>query len=105
MSGDRCLTYRDLKEILSNFDVSIEDDGFHCIVQKRGCDPIKILKRGCQGFSDYDPVYVADLRKRLQLTKDNGIDSARFYGEKEIDPDLNFLMKLRLDVFKKLAKT
>ena len=105
MSGDRCLTYRDLKEILANFDVSIEEDGFYCVVQKKGGESIRILKRGCQGFSDYDPVYIADLRKRLELTKENGIDSARFYGEKGIDPDLNFLMKLRLDVFKKLAKT
>ena len=105
MSGDRCLTYRDLKEILANFDVSIEEDVFYFVVQKKGGESIRILKRGCQGFSDYDPVYIADLRKRLELTKENGIDSARFYGEKGIDPDLNFLMKLRLDVFKKLAKT
>ena len=63
-----------------------------------------VLKKGAKGFEDYDPPYIAELRKRLGLVAEDGIDSARFYGQKGIADELNMFMQLRLDVMKRLAK-
>ncbi len=74
------------------------------LYQKNGKEVEKIIKRGKQGFDDYDHLYIAELRKRLNLTPDYGIDSARFYGERGIELELNKLIQLRIDVFNRLAK-
>ncbi|KDB68730.1 hypothetical protein AZ15_0522 [Bordetella bronchiseptica A1-7] len=63
-----------------------------------------VLKKGTQGFEDYDQQYISQLRKRLGLTVEEGVDSGRFYGQKGIADDLNQFMQLRLEVMKRLAK-
>lgn len=55
-------------------------------------------------MQEYDQAYIAELRKRLDLTPEHGIDSARFYGQKGLNEDLNEFMKLRVKVFDWLAK-
>ncbi|MGQ7198457.1 hypothetical protein ACUOA9_35105, partial [Escherichia sp. HC-TM1] len=64
----------------------------------------KVLKKGKQGMQEYDQAYIAELRKRLDLTPEHGVDSARFYGQKGLNEDLNEFMKLRVKVFDWLAK-
>lgn len=103
--GDKHLKFNDLKDVLAQFDFDLIDDGFTCSIKKDGKDVEKIIKKGKQGHNDYDPAYVAGLRKKLGLTPEHGIDSARFYGERGIKLELNDLMQLRINVFNRLAKT
>jgi len=105
VKGDKHLKFNDLKEALALFDYEMIEDGTTCLIKKDGVDVEKILKKGKQGFVDYDPAYIAGLRKRLGLTPENGIDSARFYGERGVNIELNDLMQLRLNVFNRLART
>ncbi|QCC85782.1 type II toxin-antitoxin system death-on-curing family toxin [Desulfovibrio desulfuricans] len=105
VKGDKNLKFNDLKEVLAQFDFELIDDGFTCSIKKDGEEVEKIIKRGKQGHNDYDPAYIAGLRKKLDLTPEKGIDSARFYGQRGIDIQLNDLMQLRIDVFNRLART
>ena len=63
-----------------------------------------IIKKGASGAEDYDPIYIAGLRKRLDLTAEDGIDSACFYGVKGISSELSDFTQMRIEVMKKLAK-
>lgn len=94
----------DLREALGRFGYDIETYGHRLNVTKDGDVIETILKKGTQGFEDYDPPYIAGLRKRLGLTPDEGVDSARFYGQRGIVEELTMFMQLRIEVMKKLAK-
>lgn len=102
--GEKHLKLGDLREALGRFGYELRDEGHTLAVCSKGVFAENILKKGTQGFEDYDPQYIAGLRKRLNLTTDNGVDSARFYGQKGISEDLNQFMVLRLEVMKRLAK-
>ena len=93
-----------LREALARYGFELNDLGKTLEVLHNGNPVASILKKGAKGFEDYDPAYIAELRKRLALTPDEGIDSARFYGQKGIAEELNMFMQLRLDVMKRLAK-
>lgn len=73
-------------------------------MQQDGVVVTPVLKKGAKGFEDYDPPYISELRKWLGLVLEEGVDSARFYGQKGISDELNMFMQLRLDVMKQLAK-
>ncbi|CAI8939081.1 type II toxin-antitoxin system death-on-curing family toxin [Pseudomonas sp. IT-P294] len=105
MKSDKYLSYNDLREKVGRF-------GFELIERYGMIDVVKddevvtrIIKKGKQGREEYDPVYLADLRKRLQLTVEYGVDSGRFYGQKGVSEELNEFMKFRGDVFRRLAST
>ena len=102
--GEKPLKLTALREILGRFGYELHDLGKTLEVKKEGEIVENILKKGGRGFEDYDPAYISELRKRLGLTSENGIDSARFYGQKGISEELNQFMQLRLDVMKRLAK-
>ena len=104
IKGERRMKFNVLREALQRFGYELRDKGFTYDVFKDGKVVENILKKGQQGFDEYDQQYIADLRKRLGLTPDNGVDSARFYGQRGIAEDLNEFMRLRLDVMKRLAK-
>lgn len=104
VKGDKQMKFNALKEALARFDFELVDNGKLYSVIKDGTIVETILKKGQRGFEDYDPPYISELRKRLGLTPLNGIDSARFYGQRGIAEELNEFMQIRLDVMKRLAK-
>jgi death on curing protein len=103
--GEKPLKLNVLREALGRFGYDLRDQGKTLDVLQDGVVVQSILKRGTQGFEDYDQGYVSELRKRLRLTPEEGVDSARFYGQKGIADELNQFMQLRLEVMKRLAKT
>ena len=104
VKGDKHMKFNQLKEALQRFDFEITDQGQLYTITKHGTAVESILKLGNRGQRDYDNVYISELRKRLGLTHENGIDSTRFYGQKGITDELNQFMNLRIDVMKRLAK-
>jgi death-on-curing protein len=102
--GEKPMKLGVLREALGRFGFELKDLGKTLEVVCDGKVVETILKKGANGFEDYDPYYVAELRKRLKLTAEEGVDSARFYGQKGISDDLNLFMQLRLSVMKRLAK-
>lgn len=103
--GEKPLKLQELREALGRFGYELRDLGYTLEVLNDAGEVVeKVLKKGARGFEDYDQQYVAGLRKRLALTAEEGVDSARFYGQKGISEDLNQFMQLRLDVMKRLAK-
>lgn len=102
--GEKPLKLPALRESLGRFGFELCNAGNVFEVKKNGEFFETILKKGAQGVEDYDPVYISDLRKRLHLTTEHGVDSARFYGQKGIAEELNQFTQLRLDVMKRLAK-
>jgi len=105
IKGEQRLKFYDLKEILSKFDYEVDPPtGKTVKIKKDGQVVTTILKKGLQGFEEYDQVYINELRKRLNLTEENGIDSLRFYGQKGISDSLNEFMRIRGNVLERLAK-
>lgn len=104
VKGEKPLNFSSLRESLSQFDFQLEDEGQYAFIYKNGEIVEKVLKKGKQGMQEYDQAYIAELRKRLDLTPEHGVDSARFYGQKGLNEDLNEFMKLRVKVFDWLAK-
>ncbi|NDY94071.1 type II toxin-antitoxin system death-on-curing family toxin [Ideonella livida] len=102
--GEKPLKLTHLRDILSRFGFNLRDIGKTLEVLRDGIVVETILKKGSHGFEDYDPAYISELRRRLELTADHGVDSSRFYGQKGISDELNEFMQLRLDVMKRLAK-
>ena len=102
--GEKPMKLGALREALARYGFELNDLGKTLEVLRDGDVVASVLKKGAKGFEDYDPAYIAELRKRLALTPDEGIDSARFYGQKGIAEELNMFMQLRLDVMKRLAK-
>jgi len=103
--GERQLKFHDLRASLGRFDYSLEEDGMFANIYKDGTVVERILKKGTQGFQDYDEQYISGIRKRLELTPEFGIDSARFYGQKGLSEDLNVFMQMRIEVMRRLART
>lgn len=107
--GDRPLKFKQLEEILQNFDYKLVSYGQKCkvknILTNETIQGVTVLKKGQKGKEDFDPQYISNLRKRLKLTPDHGIDSMRFYGEEGVSDDLNNFMEIRIKVMKMLAKT
>ncbi|MBH3372908.1 MULTISPECIES: type II toxin-antitoxin system death-on-curing family toxin [Pseudomonas] len=103
MKSDKYLSFNDLREKLGRFDFELSERNALVDVLKDGEIVTRILKKGKHGKEEYDPVYVADLRKRLQLTVDYGVDSGRFYGQKGVSEELNEFMRIRGAVFRRLA--
>ena len=108
VKGDRPLKFKQLEKILSSFNYELINDGNKCkIINKLNNEEtsVKIIKRGKKGQRDFDPSYISELRKRLNLTSEHGVDSMRFYGEEGVSDDLNKFMEIRIEVMKMLAKT
>lgn len=80
--GEKPMKLGALREVLGRFGYELNDLGKTLEVLQKGLVVGSILKKGAKGFEDYDPQYIAELRKRLGLTAENGVDSARFYGAK-----------------------
>ena len=93
-----------MEEILGRFGFTLKDNGKNIDIYQNDTWKTSVLKRGKQGHGDYDPPYISELRKRLDLTTDYGIDSLRFYGQKGIADELNEFMRIRLNVMERLAK-
>lgn len=103
--GEQRLKFYDLKEILHRFDCELGDlSGKTVDIKKDGEIVTTILKKGVQGFEEYDQAYIGELRKRLKLTDEYGIDSTRFYGQKGLSESMNEFMQMRSNVMKELAK-
>lgn len=102
--GEKHLKLHELREILGRFDYTLVDRGRTLEIMRDGDVVESILKKGAQGYEDYDPPYIAELRKRLNLLPEEGVDSARFYGQKGLSDELNAFMEMRIDVMRKLAK-
>jgi death-on-curing protein len=102
--GEKPMKLGALREALGRYDFDLHDLGKTLEVRRDGEVVASVLKKGAKGFEDYDPQYIAVLRKRLGLVPEEGIDSARFYGQKGIADELNMFMQLRLDVMRRLAK-
>lgn len=102
--GEKQLKLGALRDALARFGYDLHDIGKTLEVRKDGATVATVLKKGAKGFEDYDQAYISELRKRLDLTVEHGIDSARFYGQKGIAEELNQFMQLRVDVMKRLAK-
>ncbi|HHQ4767192.1 type II toxin-antitoxin system death-on-curing family toxin [Aeromonas veronii] len=103
--GEKPLKLSDLRESLGRFGYELNDLGHKLdIIDNQGNIVETILKKGARGFEDYDQPYIAGIRKRLGLTAEEGVDSARFYGQKGISDDLNQFMTLRIEVMKRLAQ-
>jgi death-on-curing protein len=104
MKGERRLSFNDLRDVLSKFGYELIEEGTMASIRSNGNEVERVLKKGKQGLEEYDQSYLSELRKRLNLTVDYGIDSARFYGQKGINDELNEFMEMRGEVFRKLAK-
>lgn len=102
--GEKPMKLGALREALGRYGFELHDQGKTLDVLRDGEVVASVLKKGAKGFEDYDPQYIAELRKRLALVPEEGVDSARFYGQKGIADELNMFMQLRLDVMKRLAK-
>lgn len=103
--GEKPMKFGALRDALERFGYKLHSQGnkFNVLYDGRKVFE-KILKKGARGAEDFDPPYIAALRKRLGLVPEKGIDSARFYGNKGITEELNSFMQFRLDVMKRLAK-
>lgn len=102
--GEKPMKLGELRDALGRYGYELDDQGKTLNVLRDGKIVASVLKKGAKGFEDYDPHYIAELRKRLSLVPEDGVDSARFYGQKGIADELNMFMQLRLDVMKRLAK-
>ena len=102
--GEKPMKLGALREALGRFGYELNDLGKTLEVLQDGVMVESVLKKGANGLEDYNPQCVAELRKRLGLVAEEGIDSACFYGQKGLAEELNMFMQLRLDVMKRLAK-
>jgi death-on-curing protein len=103
--GERPMKYHDLKERLSHFGFELDPpDGDMIDIKRDGIVIQTIIKQGIKGFKPYHTDYVWGLRKRLELTPENGIDSDRFYGEKSAESQAEMFIELRMEVMRRLAK-
>jgi len=104
--GERPLTYRALRDILERLGFTIDEPrGMFLNIYKQGHYVDRVIKRGVQGFAPYDINYIAGLRKRLGLTRENGCDSTVFYGDEGLDAITAELIDLRIEVMRRLAKS
>ena len=106
IKGEHPLKYSELRSILKKFELEIDPpDSEFLQIYKNGKPVERIIKQGIQGFRPYHTDYIAGLRKRLNLTAEHGIDSAKFYGQKGIANTASQFIELRVEVMRQLAKT
>jgi death-on-curing protein len=106
MKGEHPLKYGELRHILRQFGFDLDaPDGDILTIYKNGEPVEKIIKQGIKGFRPYHTDYIRELRKRLKLTPEYGIDSNKFYGNKGSANTASQFIELRLEVMKRLAKT
>lgn len=74
-------------------------------IYKDGRPVERIIKQGIKGCRPYHTDYIWGIRKRLGLTPENGIDSARFYDHKGLTDMASQFIELRIEVMRRLAKT
>jgi death-on-curing protein len=100
------LKFGDLKAALQKFgyDLGSPDHEFVDVI-KDGHVVERIKKEGIKGFRPYHTHYIAELRKRLGLTRENGIDSVIFYGAPTTANTASEFIELRWTVMSRLAKT
>jgi death-on-curing protein len=104
--GEHPLKYYDLKDSLHRFGFEIDPPTSEFLwIYKDGKRVERIIKQGIKGFRPYHTDYIAGLRKRLQLTPETGVDSARFYGQKGLTDTASQFIELRIEVVRRLAKT
>lgn len=100
------LKFGDLKKCLQKFGYDLGRPDHELVdVLKNGAVVERIKKEGMQGFRPYHTHYIAELRKRLGLTRENGIDSVIFYGAPSTSNTASEFIELRWEVMSKLAKT
>jgi death-on-curing protein len=105
IKGEHPLKYSQLKERLKEFGYELDPpDSNFLHIYKDGKPVEKIIKQGIQGFRPYHTDYIAGLRKRLNLTPEHGVDSAKFYGQKGLSNIASQFIEIRAEVMKKLAK-
>jgi death on curing protein len=105
LKNEKPLSYYELKERLAEFGYEIDHPkGELLSIYKNGKFVTKVIKQGIQGFRPYHTRYVAELRKRLKLTPEYGIDSDRFYGKKGLKDSVSELIEIRNKVIRRLAK-
>jgi len=75
------------------------------IDNSRGEQITRLIKGGVQGFALYGVDYINGLRKRLKLTKEDGYDSCRFYGNKGVDDIASELIDLRIEAMLRPDRT
>lgn len=99
------LKFGDLKAALQKFgfDLGSPDHEFVDVI-KDGQVVDRIKKEGIKGFRPYHTHYVAELRRRLGLTRENGIDSVVFYGSPTTANTASEFITLRWAVMSRLAK-
>ncbi len=103
--SEKPLSYFELKDILSKFEYDIDPPkGEFLSIYKNGNFKTKIIKQGVQGFRPYHTHYIAELRKRLKLTPEYGVDSDKFYGKKGLKESISEMIALRNEVIRRLAK-
>lgn len=106
LKGEHPLKYGELKERLKAFGYEIDPpDKEFLNIYKDGEVAERIIKQGIKGFRPYHTDYIANLRKRLNLTTDHGVDSAKFYGHKGVANTASQFIELRINVMRQLAKT
>jgi len=100
------LKFGDLKIALQKFGYDLGSTDHDLVdVLKDGQIVERIKKEGIKGFRPYHTHYIAELRKRLGLTRENGIDSVVFYGAPTTANTASEFIELRWAVMSRLAKT
>jgi death on curing protein len=103
--GEHPMKFGALRESLRKFGFETDDPhGMFVNIYKNGTIIETIIKQGIQGFRPYHTDYISGLRKRLGLTPENGVDSAKFYGGKGVKYIASQVIDLRIEVMHRLAK-
>jgi len=106
IKGEHPLKYGELKENLRRFGFEVDPPEGHLLNVYKDNDVVeRISKQGIKGFRPYHTDYIAGLRKRLKLTPEFGVDSAKFYGHKGVANTASQFIELRIEVMSRLAKT
>ena len=103
--GEHPMKFGALRESLRKFGFDMDEpQGEFINVYKNGAVVERIIKQGIHGFRPYHTDYIAGLRKRLGLTRESGVDSAKFYGGKGVKYIASQVIDLRIEVMRRLAK-
>lgn len=105
IKGEHPLKYGELKDRLAEFGFTIDPPDRELLWVYKGGERVeRINKQGINGFRPYHTDYIAGLRKRLDLTPEHGVDSAKFYGHKGVANNASLFIELRIEVMRRLAK-
>ncbi|MFZ5586875.1 MAG: type II toxin-antitoxin system death-on-curing family toxin [Thermodesulfobacteriota bacterium] len=105
MKNEKPLSYHELKDRLHEFGYEIDPPRGELLnIYKNREYVTRIIKQGTQGFRPYHTHYIAELRKRLSLTPEFGVDSDKFYGKKGLKDSVSEMIEIRNEVIRRLAK-